>query len=75
MPDGLIGKVGRVLVRIREGDPPGEVVLQVGGSPETYLAYCDDMVPVGADVLVVGVRGGRRLDVVPWDSTLTIHER
>jgi hypothetical protein len=75
MPDGPVGKVGRVLVRIREDDAPGEVVVSVGGSPETYLAYCDDPVPVGADVLVIGVRKGRGIDVVPWDSTLSIPER
>jgi hypothetical protein len=75
MADGPMGKVGRVLVRIREGEAPGEVVVSVGGSPETYLAYCDDPVPVGADVLVIGVRSGRGVDVVPWDSTLSIPER
>ncbi|MDT7570604.1 MAG: hypothetical protein QOE05_778 [Actinomycetota bacterium] len=75
MPDGPVGKVGRVLVRIREGDPPGEVLIHVGGMPETYVAYCDEAIPVGADVLVVGARRGRGVDVVPWDSTLTIPER
>ena len=75
MPDGPVGKVGRVRVRIREGDPPGEVVVNVDGMPETYVAYCDDEIPVGADVLVIGARRGRRIDVVPWDSTLTIQER
>ena len=75
MADGPVGKVGRVLVRIREGAPPGEVVVHVDGMPETYVAYCDDPVPVGADVLVIGVRSGRAVDVVPWDSTLTVPER
>jgi hypothetical protein len=71
MPDGPVGKVGRVLVRIRGGDAPGEVVVSVSGSPETYLAYGADGIPVGSDVLVVGSRGGRGVDVVPWDIALT----
>jgi hypothetical protein len=75
VPNGLVGKVGRVLVRIRGGDAPGEVVLTVAGSPETYLAYGDDGIDVGADVLVVANRGGRSVEVVPWDSTLSIPER
>jgi hypothetical protein len=75
MPDGPVGKVGRVLVRIRGGDSPGEVVLTVAGSPETYLAYGDDGIDVGSDVLVVANRGGRSVEVVPWDSSLTIQER
>ncbi|MDT7546591.1 MAG: hypothetical protein QOE99_2701 [Actinomycetota bacterium] len=66
MPDGPVGKVGRVLVRVRGGDAPGEVLVTVAGSPETYLAYGDDGIAVGTDVLVVGSRTGRGVDVVPW---------
>jgi membrane protein implicated in regulation of membrane protease activity len=75
VPDGPVGKVGRVLVRIRGAAAPGEVLVQVAGSPETYLAYGDDPISVGSDVLVVGSRGGRAVDVVPWDSALSISER
>jgi hypothetical protein len=75
VPNGPVGKVGRVLVRIRGGDAPGEVVLTVAGSPETYLAYGDDGIDVGADVLVVANRGGRSVEVVPWDSKLSLPER
>jgi hypothetical protein len=70
-----VGKVGRVLVRVRGGDAPGEVLVTVAGSPETYLAYGDDGIDVGADVLVVANRGGRSVEVVPWDSSLSIQER
>jgi hypothetical protein len=73
MPDGPVGKVGRVLVRIRGGDAPGEVVVTVAGSPETYLAYGGDGIAVGTDVLVIATRGGRGVEVVPWDA-LTIEE-
>jgi hypothetical protein len=67
VPDGPVGKVGRVLVRVRGGDAPGEVVVSVAGTPETYLAYGDDGIAVGTDVLIIGSRGGRGVDVVPWD--------
>ena len=66
MTERLVGKVGRVVVRVRGGELPGEVVLTVAGSPETYLAYSDEEVPVGSQVLVVDVREARRVDVVPW---------
>lgn len=62
-----MGKVGRVVVRVRGDDAPGEVVVIVDGAPETYLAYGRDEITVGSQVLVVGSRGARRLDVVPWE--------
>ena len=66
MTDGLVGRTGRVVVRVRGGDVPGEVVLNVHGLPETYLAYSTDELPIGSHVLVIGTRGGRRIDVEPW---------
>ena len=75
MADGPVGKVGRVLVRIRGAESPGEVRVTVAGTPETYLAYCDEAVVVGADVLVISTRPGRALDVVPWTSAMTLPER
>jgi len=65
-----IGSVGRVLVRIRGGELPGEVELTIHGTPETCIAYAEEEVPVGAGVLVIGSRGGRRIDVVPWQIAL-----
>ena len=67
MSDGPVGKVGRVLVRIRGGDAPGEVEIPVAGSIETYLAYAKEPIAVGARVLVIGSQGARRVDVVPWE--------
>jgi len=74
-PDGPVGKVGRVLVRVRGGEAPGEVVVSVAGAPETYLAYGDDGIAVGTDVLVISSRGARAVDVVPWDLASPIPER
>jgi hypothetical protein len=68
--DPAIGRVGRVVVRIRGGDLPGEISLTVQGAPDTRIAYSEEELPVGTDVLVIGSRGGRRIDVVPWQIAL-----
>jgi uncharacterized protein (AIM24 family) len=68
--DAAVGRVGRVVVRIRGGELPGEVALTLHGAPETRIAYADEELAVGTDVLVIGSRGGRRIDVVPWDISL-----
>ncbi|MCW2725861.1 MAG: hypothetical protein JWN35_2782 [Frankiales bacterium] len=62
-----MGKVGRVIVRVRGEDSPGEVLLTVAGAPETYLAYSPDVIASGSEVLVVHDRGARGVDVVPWE--------
>ena len=67
MAERPVGKVGEVIVRVRGGGSPGEVVLIVDGLPEAYLAYAHEAVPVGRKVLVVQDRGDRAVDVVPWD--------
>jgi hypothetical protein len=68
--DPAVGRVGRVVVRIRGGELPGEVSLTLQGTPDTRIAYAEEELPVGAEVLVIGSRGGRRIDVVPWQIAL-----
>ena len=70
MTDPAVGLVGRVVVRIRGGELPGEISLTLQGAPDTRIAYSTEEVPVGAEVLVIGSRGGRRIDVVPWQIAL-----
>ena len=70
--DSPVGKVGVVVVRVRGGQQPGEVVVSVAGAPETYLAYCPTAVAVHRDVLVVRDRGGRGVDVEPWDWAMSL---
>lgn len=67
MSDTALGKVGRVVVRIRGEESPGEVLVTVEGAPETYLAYAKQEISVDAPVLVVSLGEGRRVDVVLWD--------
>jgi len=64
----VVGKVGDVLVRVRGGDAPGEIVTIVRGTRETFLAYAEDPIEAGSKVLVIGVRGPRSVDVLPWSE-------
>ena len=68
MADPVIGQVGEVLVRVRGGDLPGEIVMSVRGIRETFLAYADAPLERGSRVLVIGARGPRQVDVVAWSE-------
>ena len=61
-----IGKLGHVVTRIRGGEKPGEVTIPIRGTHEVYLAFSEDPIERSVPILVVGSRGGRCLDVVPW---------
>ncbi len=62
-----IGCVGTLTVATRGDRGAGEVLVTVGGSKETFLAWSDDPLPRGAKVLVVEVRGARTVVVEPWE--------
>ena len=62
----VIGQVGEVVVRVRGGDLPGEIVTTVHGIRETFIAYAEEPLERGAHVLVVATRGPRQVDVVGW---------
>jgi membrane protein implicated in regulation of membrane protease activity len=62
----LVGCVGSVIVATRGGAGTGEVLLTVRGSKEAYLAWSDEPLPRGTEVLVVDVRGARTVVVQPW---------
>ena len=71
----VIGRVGPLVVATRGTGGAGEVRLRVRGGTETYLAWSDDPLPKGASVLVIGTRGPRTVDVVPWtDPTVTFDD-
>jgi hypothetical protein len=40
----------------------------VEGLPHYYIAYCAQPLPVGNPVLVINLRGGRQIDVEPWNE-------
>jgi membrane protein implicated in regulation of membrane protease activity len=61
-----IGCVGTLTVATRGEQGAGEVLVTVRGSKETFLAWSDEPLPKGAQVLVVEVRGARTVVVEPW---------
>ena len=44
----------------------GEVLVTLRGSKEALLAWSDEPLPKGTEVLVVEVRGARTVVVEPW---------
>lgn len=71
----VIGCVGSLIVATRGVAGVGEVLLNVRGTKEAYLAWSEQPLPRGTEVLVIDVRGARTVLVEPWPgssfSTLT----
>lgn len=64
-----IGRVGSLIVATRGPDGPGEVLLEIRGGSETYIAWSDEALPEDTTVLVVEVREHRTVHVVPWHES------
>jgi len=62
-----IGCVGRLIVATRGDRGTGEVLVTLRGSKEAFLAWSDEPLPKGTEVLVVEVRGPRTVVVEPWE--------
>jgi membrane protein implicated in regulation of membrane protease activity len=62
----VVGCVGTLIVATRGVAGSGEVLLTVRGTKEAYLAWSEQPLPKGAEVLVIGVRGARTVPVEPW---------
>lgn len=60
----VVGQVGEVVVRVRGGSRPGEILATSHGVPERFIAFADEPLDVGASVLVIAVRGPRQVDVI-----------
>jgi membrane protein implicated in regulation of membrane protease activity len=70
----VIGCIGSLVVATRGSAGAGEVLVAVRGSKESYLAWSDDPLPKGTEVLVIDIRGARTLQVEPWPGLgLTIN--
>ncbi|WP_082939227.1 hypothetical protein [Mycobacterium sp. 852002-30065_SCH5024008] len=63
-----IGCVGTLTVATRGDRGAGEVLVTVRGAKEAFLAWSDEPLPKGAEVLVVEVRGTRTVVVEPWQG-------
>jgi len=61
----VIGKLA-IVVHPIQGGKPGEVVVHIRGGTETYMAYSDTDLPEQAEVLVIGQRSARTVEVTPF---------
>lgn len=59
-----MGKLGRVVMTVPGRDRAGEVSVNIRGGTEAFMAYSDEELPVGTEVLVITARGSRGVDVV-----------
>jgi membrane protein implicated in regulation of membrane protease activity len=64
----VIGCVGPLIVATRGIEGAGEVLLNVRGSKEAYLAWSKEPLPRGTEVLVIDNRGPRTVEVESWSS-------
>ena len=68
-----IGRVGVLSHGTRGPDGPGEVLIKIRGGSETFLAWSDEAIPKGVQVLVVESRGARAVTVVRWSDSPNPH--
>jgi hypothetical protein len=68
--EAVIGCTGVLLVGTRGAAGPGEVMVRVRGGSEAFLAWSEDPLPRGSQVLVVESRGARQVDVIAWSDPL-----
>jgi hypothetical protein len=71
MADEVLGLTATTTSAIRGGNQPGEVLVAVRGATETYIAFATDPIAQHQTVLIVTVRPGRQVDVVPWPAQPT----
>jgi hypothetical protein len=70
--ESAIGKVAKVVSRIRGHAGPGEVCVLVSGTYETFLAYSDTVLETGAEALLISSHSSGSFNVVPWPDTTSI---
>ncbi len=57
VPESVVGKPAHVTVAIPGGARPGEVLVRVRGGAESFIAYAEEPVDEGVQVVVVADRG------------------
>jgi hypothetical protein len=63
-----VGCTGRVIIATRGIDGPGEVLVNVRGGTEAYLAWSEEPLARDTSVIVFNSRGERTVDVMQFDS-------
>ena len=61
-----VGASGVITVATRGVNGPGEGLLRMGGGTEAYLAYSEEPLAAGSEVLVFNCRGHRSVDVMQF---------
>lgn len=72
MADDVLGLTATTTSPIRGGSQPGEILVAVRGATETYIAFAAEPIAEHQTVLIVTVRPGRQVDVVPWPAEPTL---
>ena len=68
--DTLVGSIGVITIATRGQAGPGEVLVQIRGGSETYIAWSPEPLPRGSTVLVIESRGTRTVDVSQWTDPM-----
>ena len=68
--ESCVGSVGVLTVATRGDAGPGEVLINIRGGSEAFLAWSEKPLPRGATVLVIESRGARAVDVIEWEDAL-----
>lgn len=62
-PESVVGKTGHVNVAIPGGSRAGEVTVRIRGGTEYYIAYADQRIDAGVEVVVLADLGARSVSV------------
>jgi hypothetical protein len=68
-PEAL-GQVGVLVIGTRGPNGPGEVLIRIRGGSESFLAWSEEPLAKGTNVLVVESRGARAVSVIRWQEPL-----
>jgi hypothetical protein len=68
--NAVVGCLGVLTIATRGAAGPGEAHVKVRGGSETFMAWSDEPLPRGTDILVIESRGTRTVDVVRWPETV-----
>jgi hypothetical protein len=64
--NSAVGCTGKVIVATRGPDGPGEVLVKMRGGTEAYLAWSEEPIARGTEILVYNSRGERTVDVMEF---------
>jgi hypothetical protein len=66
--ESAVGCTGELIIATRGEAGPGEVLVKIRGGTEAYLAWSEQPLARGTQVLVFNARGGREVDVMEFST-------